>query len=136
MAYSESQPEVSHIAATTFARADLHKFVQFKSSTRSPAEVQVVATTGIGDLAGTLLSVTATTSGAGVETVTVGLLQGIGKVYMAGSTRDSGQTISASSLGFGIAPTTNSAQLGHIIDASSGSTGRIASVQFGQSFNL
>jgi len=132
VAYAEAQPHVTLIAETTFASSDLYKFVELSANGR----VQVVASTGIGNAVGTLLSQTYSTSTGANESVTVGLLQGIGKVYMAGSTLDAGAAISASSLGFGIAPTTNSAQLGHIVEGSSGSTGRINSVLFNPSFNL
>lgn len=132
MAIRESQPVVSLIAETTFARGDLHKFVEILDSGRC----QVVASTGIGRVAGTLLSQTYSTSTGANETVSVGLLTGIGKVYMAGSTLAAGGLVSASSLGFGIAPTTNSAQMGVIVDGSSGSTGRIHSVLFNPSYNL
>ena len=125
MAYSENQPTVSLIASSTFASTDLYKFV----SLTTDAEVVVGPTTASGAV-GTLLSVTATTSGAGSEIVTVGLLQGIGKVFMAGSTRDAGQTVSASSNGAGIAPTTDVITLGTALTGSSGSTGRIFSVLF------
>jgi len=131
MAYSESQPEVSLIAATTFAKTDLYKFVELTTD----AAVTIGATTSA-HIVGTLLSITGTTAGAGVETVTVGLLSGIGKVYMAGSTRDAGQTVAASSAGFGVAPTTNQSALGIAVDGSSGSTGRIASVLFQPTANL
>lgn len=133
MAYSESQPTVSLIAETTFAKTDLYKFVNLSSDVK----VSIVATTGIGRVVGTLLSDTYSTSTGADETVTIGLLQGIGQVYMAGSTLESGDVVSASSLGFGIAPTTNSQQLGIIVDgAASSSTGRIYSVLFAPYNNL
>ena len=133
MAYSVSQPTVSLIAETTFAKTDLYKFVELNSAGR----VKIVASTGIGALVGTLLSETYSTSTGANEIVTVGLLQGIGQVYMAGSTAHVGNTVSASSLGFGIAPTTNSQQLGIIVDGSgSSSTGRIYSVLFAPYNNL
>ena len=131
MAYSESQPTVSIVAATTFAKTDLYKFVELTTD----AQVTIGATTSA-HIVGTLLSVTGTTSGAGVEAVTVGLLSGVGKVYMAGSTRDAGQTVAASSAGFGIAPTTNQAAYGVALSGSSGSTGRIFPVLFQPSRNL
>lgn len=132
MAYSESQPHVSIVAESTFSSSDLYKFVEITGA----GHVRICASTGIGNVVGTLLSQTYTTSTGANEMVTVGLLHGIGKVYMAGSTLAAGGTVSASSLGFGIAPTTNSAQLGFIVDGSSGSTGRIASVLFAPSYNL
>lgn len=133
MAYSESQPKVTLIAETTFASSDLYKFVEISTAN---GRVSVIASTGIGNVVGTLLSQTYSTSTGANESVTVGLLAGIGKVYMAGSTLAAGAPISASSLGFGIAPTTNSQQLGHIVEGSSGSTGRINSVLFNGYHNL
>ena len=126
MAIAITQPTVSLIAATTFASSSLYKFVNLTTD----AQVQVGGTTGAASVVGTLLSVTATTSGAGVETVTVGLLSGVGKVNMAASTQHAGKVISASSAGLGIAPTTDSAQLGYSVSGSSGTTGRIHSVLF------
>ena len=131
MAYQESQPEVSIVANTTFANSDLYKLVGISTD----GQVVIGATTA-SDVFGTLLSVTGTTSGAGIETVTVGLFQGIGKVNMAASTRDRGQTVAASSAGLGIAPTTDAGTLGIALDGSSGSAGRIFSVLFGSGFNV
>ena len=128
MAVSESQPTVSLVAATTFAKTDLYKFVELTTN----AQVTIGATTSA-HIVGTLLS---QTGGAGSEIVTVGLLSGIGKVFMAGSTRDAGQTVAASSAGFGVAPTTNQSAYGIAVDGSSGSTGRIASVLFQPTANL
>ena len=130
MAVRESQPRVSLIAASTFAKTDLYKFVNLTTD----AQVRIGGTTGAAAVIGTLLSVTGTTAASG-EVVTVGLLSGIGKVYMAGSTRDAGQTVAASSAGFGIAPTTDSTHMGWAVDGSSGSTGRIASVLFSPDFD-
>lgn len=133
MAFSESQPKITLIAETTFSSDDLYKFVQASTAT---GRVSVVATTGPTTVLGTLLSQTYSTSTGANEAVTVGLLQGVGKVYLAGSTLAAGAPIACSSKGFGISPTTNSAQLGILIDGSSGSTGRIGSVAFGRDVNL
>ena len=124
MAYSENQPTVSVVASSTFATADLHKFVGLTTD----GHVVIGATTAAGILA-TLLSVTATTAGAGSEVVTIGLLQGIGKVRMATSTEHAGSLIAASSAGLGIAPSTSKTALGTIVGGSSG-TARISSVLF------
>ena len=131
MAYSNAQPTQSIVAATTFAKTDLYKFLELTTD----AQVTIGATTSA-HIVGTLLSVTGTTAGAGVETVKVGELRGVGKVFMAGSTRTAGQTVAASSAGFGVAPTTNQAAYGYALDGSSGSTGRIFSVLFIPSANL
>jgi hypothetical protein len=117
---------VSLIAGATFANTDLYKFIEVDGS----GHAVIGASTSAVNVVGTLLSVTGTTAGAGVETVTVGLLSGIGKVRMAGSTRAAGQAVSASSAGLGIAPTTDAFQLGISIAGSSGTTGRVHSVLF------
>ena len=126
MAFSESQPTVSLVAETTFAKTDLYKFVELSSDNR----VQVPGSTAIPRLVGTLLSETYSTSTGANETVTVGRLQGVGKVFMAGSTLAAGDLITCSTLGYGIASSTNRVQLGIIVDGSSGTTGRIHSVLF------
>ena len=134
MAYSESQPKVSLIAETTFAKTDLYKFVRMSSSA---GKVTVTGTTNAAGVIGTLLSETYTTSTGANEVVTVGLLQGIGKVFMAGSTLSAGARISASSLGYGVEASSDGGQIGIIATMSSGgssSTGRIASVIFAPLF--
>ena len=130
MAYSQSQPTVSLIAESTFSKSDLYKFVRVSTSV---GKVTVTGTTNAAQVIGTLLSETYTTSTGANEAVTVGLLSGIGKVYLAGSTLQAGAAITASSLGAGIATSTDGVQIGIIITTSSGgsaSTGRIASVLF------
>ena len=131
MAWAQSQPTITLVAGATFAATDLYKFVGLSTD----AEVLIGISTG-GDVIGTLLSATYTTSAANNESVTVGLLQGVGKVFMAASTRDAGQSVAASSAGFGIAPTTDSAALGTTIEGSSGSTGRIVSVLFHRTLSV
>jgi len=131
VAYSESQPVVSLTAGSTFAVTDLYKFVEVNSS----GHVVIGASTAATNVVGTLLSPTGTTAGAGVEAVSVGLLSGIGKVYMAGSTIAAGGTIGPSSAGFGAAPSTDGLQVGIVIEGSSGTTGRIASVLFHRPLN-
>ena len=132
MAYSESQPTVSLIAETTFAKTDLHKFVELSTNNR----VQLPGSTAIPRLVGTLLSQTYSTSTGANEAVTVGLLQGVGKVYMAGSTAAPGNFCTASTNGFGIESSTNRGALGIIVEGSTGSTGRIASVLFARTPEL
>lgn len=130
MAKSESQPTVSLIAGATFAAGDLYKFVSVNSSGHA-----VVGPTTASGAVGVLLSRTST-SGAGSEPVTVGLLVGKGPVRMAGSTLAAGGTVAGSSNGYGIAPTTDQAALGTIIEGSSGSTGRVVTVLFHKSADV
>ena len=129
MAFSESQPTVSLVAETTFAKTDLYKFLQMSTAT---GRVSVVESTGPNMVVGTLLSETYSTSTGANESVTVGLMQGIGKVYMADSTESAGSPIGCSTNGFGViaSATTDTMQIGYIVDGSSGSTGRIHSVLF------
>jgi len=128
MAYAESQPTVSLVAETTFSSGDLYKFLRISTDN---ARVSIAdATTGSKRVVGTLLSETYTTSTGANEQVTVGLLRGIGKVYMAESTLSNGGIIGCSSEGFGVAPTTNYVPLGYIVDGAAGTTGRIHSVLF------
>lgn len=131
MAVSEAQRNVSRIAGSTFAKTDLYKFLSYTTD----ATVVIGPSTASGAV-GTLLSVTGTTSGAGVESVTMGLLEGDGKVFLAASTLDAGNLIAASSDGAGIAPTTDAAALGTLIDGSSGTTGRIGTVHFHRSADV
>lgn len=129
MAFSESQPTVTMIAATTFSDSDLHKFLMISTDT---AEVAIVESTAPDNVIGTLLSQTYSTSPSDAESVTVGLLQGIGKVYMLSSTENVGSPIGCSTNGFGViaSATTDTLQLGYIVEGSSGGTGRIVSVLF------
>ena len=129
MAYSESQPTVTLIAETTFGTTDLYKFVSISTAN---ARVSISASIHPAHVVGTLLSETYTTSTGANESVTIGLLRGVGKVRMAVSTLDAGALIAASSSGFGVAPTTLLAALGYIVEGASTSVGRINSVLFVQ----
>lgn len=134
MAFAESQPTVSLVAETTFSSDDLYKFLRISTDN---ARVSILdGTTDQARCIGTLLSQTYTTSTGANEKVTVGLLLGIGKVYMASSTLSNGGIIGASTDGFGVAPTTNAVPLGYIIDGASGTTGRIHSVLFAPESNI
>jgi len=126
MAVEQSRPTFSLTAGATFSNSDLDKFIAVNSS----GHAVIAPSTASGNIVGTLLSVTGTTVGAGTEVVTVGALIGKGNVFMAGSTRAAGQTVAASSDGFGIAPTTDQAQLGVSVLGSSGTTGRKHTVVF------
>ena len=129
MAYSESQPTVTLIAETTFGTTDLYKFVSISTAN---ARVSISTSIHPAHVIGTLLSETYTTSTGANESVTIGLLRGVGKVRMAVSTLDAGALIAASSSGFGVAPTTLLAALGYIVEGASTSVGRINSVLFVQ----
>ncbi len=126
MAGSQAQPQASLIAGATFAKTDLHKFIGINSS----GHAVIGGTTASGSIFGTLTSITGTTVGAGVEVVSVGLLQGRGLVRMSSSTAAAGNTVAASSNGLGTAPTTDQASLGVIVVGSSGALNRIATVAF------
>ena len=126
MAGSQNQPTATLTAGATFAKTDLHKFIAINST----GHAVIGPTTASGNIFGTLLSVTGTTAGAGVEVVTVGLLSGVGLVRMSSSTAAAGNTVAASSLGLGTAPTTDQAALGVIVSGSSGALNRVATVAF------
>lgn len=132
MAVSQAQPQFSLTAGATFANTDLYKFLQVNSS----GHAVISDSTNSAGVVGTLLEPTYSTSGAGTEAVTVGALVGKGKVRMGGSTSHQGNTIAASSAGFGIAPSTDGLQLGIIVSGSSGSTGRVATAVFGPTFQV
>jgi len=127
MAYSESQPTISLVAETTCSDGDLYKFLAISTDN---GRVAIVESTAPARIVGTLLSETYSTSTGADERVTVGLLQGVGRVYMAGSTLSVGGIIGSSTNGFGIAPSTDIVPLGYIVDGQSGTTGRIHSVLF------
>ena len=129
MAYSESQPTVSLIAESTFSKNDLHKFVRMSTAN---GRVSIVESTGPIQVVGTLLSATQSTSTGANEAVQVGLLQGIGKVFMTATTESAGSPIGCSTNGFGViaSATTDTMQLGIMVEGSSGSTGTIVSVLF------
>ena len=124
MAGSQNQPQATLTAGATFAKTDLHKFIAVNSSGHAVIGPSTLA----GNIFGTLLSVTGTTAGAGVEVVSVGLLQGRGLVRMSSSTAAAGNLVAASTLGLGTAPTTDSAALGVIVVGSSGALNRLATV--------
>ncbi len=129
MAFAQTQPTVQLVAETTFANTDLYKFLQISTDN---ARVSIVESTAPANIVGTLLSETYTTSTGANEMVTVGLLSGIGRVFMAGSTLSAGAIVGSSTNGFGIAPggSTDIIQLGFIVDGAAGTTGRLHSVLF------
>lgn len=126
MAIDQSRITFSMTAGATFSNSDLDKFISVNSS----GHAVIGATTAAGNVVGTLLSVTGTTAGAGVEVVTVGALIGLWNLHMAASTLSAGNTVAASSNGLGIAPTTDQAQIGVIVTGSSGAAARKNTVVF------
>ncbi len=130
MAVSQSQPTFTLVAGATFTNSDLYKFVAVNSS----GHAVINDSTNSANVVGTLCEPNYSTSGAGSEAVTIGALVGKGKVRMGGSTSHQGNTVAASSAGFGIAPSTDGLQLGIIAVGSSGTTGRVATVVFGPTF--
>lgn len=123
MAWDSETIKVNMIAGATFTTADLYKGVFVNSSGHA-----VVTQASTNTLAvGTLYSVTATTNGNGVEAVAVGWGPVV-KLRMAGSTAAAGNTVSVSTAGRGIAPSTDTHLFGYIISGSSGTTGRVVTV--------
>ncbi len=132
MAFAQSQPTVQLVAETTFSGGDLYKFLMISTAN---GRVSIVESTAPNFVVGTLLSQTYSTSTGANEAVTVGLLAGIGKVYMSGSTLSIGAPIGVSTNGFGVlaSATTDTMQVGFIVSGSSGdtgTTGQIFSVLF------
>ena len=127
MAFAQTQPTVQLIAETTFSSGDLYKFLMISTAN---ARVSIVESTAPNFVVGTLLSETFKTSTGADEAVTVGLLSGIGKVYMAGSTLAAGAPVGCSTNGFGVlaSATTDTQQIGFIVSGTSGTTGRIHAV--------
>ena len=123
MAYSEAAVIHSVIAGATFSSADLYKFVVLDSS----GHAVLPDTTGNVLPYGSLYGRTSTTSGAGSQALPVAI-SGIAKVQMAASTLAAGGFVGSSTVGLGIVPTTDSYTAGQIVSGSSGSAGRIHSV--------
>jgi len=122
MAFSESAVIVSRVAATTFSSTSLYKFVVLDGN----GNVIAPNTTGNVLPFGVLYGRTTTTStGAQAVPVAIG---GIAKVQMAASTAAAGNFVGSDTGGLGIAPTTDAYTAGQIVSGSSGSAGRIVSV--------
>jgi hypothetical protein len=123
MAYSEKAQLISVVAGTTFADTDLYKFIVLDTDGKA-----IVADNSTGNMLvlGTLYGRTATTS-TDAEAVPIAI-GGVVKVRMAASTAAAGNWVACSSAGLGVAPTTNNYVFGRIVDGTSGTTGRIASV--------
>lgn len=116
---------LSIVAGTTFSSTDKFRGVVVNSSGHA---VVPNTTAAQGRVIGTLYTETATTSAAGVEAVNVAYGPVV-KVYMAASTLAAGDSISFSTAGLGIAPSTDDLQpWGIILDGSSGAAGRIVTV--------
>ena len=123
MAISENVTIESWIAGSTFASTDLYKFVVADTD----GHVVIPNTTSEVLPIGVLYGYTQTTS-TDSEVVPVATF-GVAKVRMAASTLAAGGLVGASTAGLGVAPTTKQFTAGVIKYGSSGSTGRIASVQ-------
>ena len=127
MAWSEGGGIQSFTAGTTFSTSDL--YLAMVVATSQDRTVLIPATTGNVYPIGTLYGRTSTTSAAGSEAVPV-KTAGAVKVQMAASTLAAGQFIGFSTLGQGIAPTTDAYTVGPILSGSSGAAGRIVTVQW------
>jgi len=122
MAYYENAVRESLVAATTFSTGDLHKFVVINSN----GHAILPNTTGNVLPYGVLDGVTGTTS-TGVSVVPV-VVSGVCPVRMAASTLAAGDFIASSTVGLGIAPTTDAYVAGVIVKGSSGLINRRVSV--------
>lgn len=123
MAASDSK-QITVVAGTTFAVSALYTGVTLNSS----GHAVIPNTTDItGTIIGTLYGVTSTTNAAGSQAVQIGIGPKL-KVQMASNTLSAGNTVSFSTLGLGIAPTTDAATYGMIEQGSSGGAGRVHTV--------
>jgi hypothetical protein len=123
MATSDSK-KISVIAGTTFAESALYTGVTLNAT----GHAIIPDTTDVtGLVIGTLYGVTSTTNAAGSQAVEIGVGPKI-KVQMAASTLAAGDTVGFSTLGLGIAPTTDAAIFGIIQQGSSGGAGRLFTV--------
>jgi hypothetical protein len=122
MAYSEQPVVVSAVAGATFSTADLYKLVTLTAS----GEV-IISTSSDTFAFGSLYGRTGTTSSTGVQAVPVAV-GGVVKVQLAASTLKAGKWIAGSSVGLGVAPTSELAAFGRIVSGSSGAAGRVVSV--------
>lgn len=124
MAYTDAKL-ISIVAGATFPSTNQYKGVVVDSSGHA---VLPNSTAAQGRVIGTIYGLTSTTSAAGVEAISVGYGPVV-KVNMAASTLAAGDSISFSTAGVGVAPSTNDLQpWGIIIDGSSGGAGRIVTV--------
>ena len=115
---------LSFIAGTTFASTDRFKGVTLNAT----GHVVLPDTTDTsGTIVGTLYTDTPSTASAGQAAVSVANGPVV-KVRMAASTLAAGDTVGFSTLGVGIAPTTDAAIYGVISIGSSGAAGRIFTV--------
>lgn len=123
MAAGQNVKTFSVVAGATFSTGDLYKGVVIDSS----GHAVLPNTTGNVLAAGVLYSVTNTTSSAGSEAVSVAY-DGVLKVRMAASTMSNGQPVGFSTVGLGIAPTSDSYTFGTVITGTSGAIDRIYEV--------
>lgn len=114
----------SAVAGATFSASDLYKGLIVDSS----GHVIIPDSSGVeATFIGTLNSFTATTSGAGVEAVTV-QWGPVFKLRMAASTLAAGDPVSISTGGLGTASATDTSQVGVILSGSSGAVNRVVTV--------
>jgi len=85
---------------------------------------QLIAPTAGGNVVGVLQNKPTYENEAGTV-----MINGVSKVQVAGSTRSVGDSVGGSTAGMAIAPTTAALARGVIVRGSSGSTGRLLSVQ-------
>ena len=122
MAYSDNPMITSIIAGTTFATADLYKFIDLDAQ----GHAILMDTTGNNLAFGVLYGVTKTTS-TEAEAVPVAY-GGVVKVQALASTMSVGNWVAASSSGLATAPSTDGYVFGRVIEGTSGAAGRILTV--------
>ena len=123
MAYSQQPTIISMVAGATFSTNDIFKLVH--ANTAGQAIIATSSDTmAIGSLYGSTPSTAGTTASQSVP-VAVG---GVVKVQLVSSTKAAPNWIAGSSLGFGIAPTSELQPFGQIVSGASGGAGRVVSV--------
>ena len=128
MAFSETANIVSRPAATTFSTSDRYKFVVVNASTSAGVVGHVLLPNTSGPTFlpfGVLYGITSTTDVGQAVPIAIG---GIAKVQMAANTLSAGDYVASSTVGLGIAPSSVAYTAGQIVSGSSGTTGRIHSV--------
>jgi len=126
MAFEDTQI-IGLVAGTTFAETDLHKAVGISSTGGAVLYHTAAGATGGRGAIGTLHSVTATTNGAGSESVQVAVGPVV-KAFAAESTASFGNLVTWSTEDSHLIGGTTNEPYGIIIGGSSGSTGRILTV--------
>jgi len=124
MAVSDSKL-ISLQSGTTFAEADLYKAIGVSATGGAVLYSDAAGATGGSGVIGTLYGIGSTDAGTAVE-IGVGPIV---KAFVAGSTSHAGNIMTFATADAHLVARTTNEPYGIIVDGSSGSTGRIASVK-------